>query len=156
MTDVSSELSLMLRDGTQFSEADLAKATAGQFPGFSGIDGSLTLTCGGKSFSFGDNLLYVMTELCTVIAPQLTSDGSAEYFGFSHEEEITLTRSGDVIEISSAYRQGVSLPADATIAALADAAQRFAAMLPNLWTDGSPEQIAEFQTAADAAKDQLA
>ena len=99
MPSVTSELSLMRPDGTEFTEAQMAAADPGTFPDFVGMDGRVTLVHGGDRFDVGDTLLYAVTELCGTIVPQLAADGEAVYGAIAHEEELTFTLSGETIEI---------------------------------------------------------
>lgn len=148
MTSVTVELGLMHPDGTPYTEAQMAK---GGIAEFDSMDGWVRLRHGEQSFDVGDLLLYAVGTLCETVVPELTGDGVTVYAAFGHQEELTFTRKGDVITISSAWRPGITLPAEPLLRALVGAGQRFVAMLPALWQGAHPEDIAEYAGQVTAA-----
>lgn len=125
-------------DGRNFTEAEIAAAEPEQFPEFLRMEGRVTLVYGAERLEVGDELSYALQELGTV-ALQLLTDGQAVFAGYANEQEYTFIRSGDMLEIICAYRgekiNGITVPADDSLAALFDVGQRWCALLSRLASD---------------------
>ena len=80
----------------------------------------------------GDELSNLLSGLCIDVPKALVSDGTAGFYAFASDIEITFTRAGDTITTESEFFAPASFPADALIKALAGVAQRFADTYPRL------------------------
>ena len=114
-------------------------------------EGQLVITGGTVEVILGDTILNLVSAGCFAAVASLAQTGEAVIEMFATDEVITLTRTGDVIDLTGVYQPPSTLPADPLIHALFRAGERFLALAALIWPDQS-EPLTELRDYADAVR----
>ena len=126
---------------TLVGEADLLARVAtyqGYFPKGQDPDGLVTLpaTRRGEPLQFGDNLTYLVTQLCFQSIPPLAAGEKAVVDFFSSPAEVVLTPEGDSVVLSSSeFPETFAFPRAEFLRALFDCGTRYLAFLKQVQVD---------------------